>query len=512
MIILDKKYPATLEIIRDIHTDLKACLGRLNYNDSAQDSFMLSVSEIFANALKHTDIPPTSFKITLNTQGQQLFFTLMDNGGLFEYFDMMRRESEDQSTKIESGILETGGIGLFLSGRDFDSFTYDRIHDWNCYRLSTDSPFCVQKPLVLIIDDDPVQRDLLALYLSEDYIVQHAESGKAAMAWLEKTDKKTDLVLCDVVMREGNGVEFCMELQKDKVLALIPFIFMSGELKNPVAKIAENLPVNDFLQKPVQKDNVLKIIRRTLAKAQQDQQILGDRLDDEMTSALAPALPKNIESHEIILKWQAAEAGGGDIALHLPGNECDHIVVMDIMGHGAQAKFFLHSFAGYLHGFLSAQSSVNDPAKILMALSHFMHTDKIGEKTILTAQIVTIFKEGLLKIASAGHPAPLLCDGEDIRELEIEGAMPGLASDSVYESISLSMEPQQRLILYTDGLMEVGKNAKAMKMHTENMLSVIKSTRSVSINDCAEKIWHEFLEKTAVSLQDDALFVVIQRD
>lgn len=314
------------------------------------------------------------------------------------------------------------------------------------------------------------------------------------------------------MMEDGDGIEFCNSLQNDKALALIPFIFMTGNTKNTTAQIAENLPVNGFLQKPVRKDNLLKTLKRTLGKAQQDRQLLGDRLDDEITSVLAPSLPKKIDCYQISLKWQAAEAGGGDIALHLSGHECDHIIVMDIMGHGAQAKFFSHSFAGYLHGFLSAQSNVQDPADILTALSHFLHTDKIGEKTILTAQILTTSKDGTIKIASAGHPAPLLCNGENVREIEIEGAMPGLCPDTIYESVSLSLEPKQRLIMYTDGLMEVGKNAEAMETHESNMRETIKLTWPLSIAESTAQTWNVFLEKTAASLNDDAILIMIQRD
>lgn len=512
MIFLDKTYVASLDSIRAIRTDLESCLGYLTFSDRVRDSFILCASEIFTNALKHADIQPKTFKIVLRKQGKILHFILMDDGSLFENFEMKRHCSVVQSTKIEPCVLETGGIGLFLAGRDFDDFAYRRMQKWNYYHLSTSSPFSEKKPIVLIIDDDPVQRDLLALYISETYTVKHAESGRAAMVWLNEVDEKPALILCDVVMSNSNGVELCMELQKDKNMALIPFIFMTGEPENPVAKIAADLPANDFLEKPVQKYYLLKSLKRTLSKAQQDQRLLGDRLDGEITSVLAPSLPKKIGCYKISLKWQAAEAGGGDIALHFPGNGYDHIIMMDIMGHGAQAKFFSHSFVGYLHGFLSAQRNVQDPGQVLTALSHFLHTDKIGEKTILTAQILMISKDGTFKIASAGHPAPLLCDSEGVRELEIEGAMPGLIPDTVYESIKLSLKPQQRLILYTDGLMEVGGSAEDMETHKNNMIDVIKSVRTIPVCESAEQIWNNFIEKTAGSPNDDALFIILQRD
>ena len=91
MIVLDKEYPAALTSIRELHTDLRACLTRLNYNDSDQDSFMLSAAEILTNALTHTKTPTSSFKVELHIQGPKLHFTLMDDGAPFEDFYLMHQ-------------------------------------------------------------------------------------------------------------------------------------------------------------------------------------------------------------------------------------------------------------------------------------------------------------------------------------------------------------------------------------------------------------------------------------
>lgn len=512
MRLLEKTYEASAKSIRDIHVDLKVCLLRLGYCESEQDPFLLCASEIFTNALKHTNRAPTSFKVLMDIHGNKLLFQLIDDGFAFKNFETKHQASKEQSATMKHGVLETSGIGLFLAGRDFTDFTYTRMEEWNHYSLSAPSPFLQQKPSVLIIDDDPAQLDLLTLYISTSYSVQQAVSGQSAMEWLNKTESPPNLILCDVIMQDGNGVDFCLTLQKSKDLALIPFIFMTGTPENLTAKTAENLPVNDFLTKPVRKENLLKIIKRTLSKASQDQRIIGERLDKDITSILSPALPDKIGDYNMALKWQAAEAGGGDIVLHLKGDNCDHIVVMDIMGHGAQAKFFSHSFIGYLNGFLSAQSDVQDPGIILTALSRFLQTDKIGEKTILTAQILTILENGALKIASAGHPLPLLQNEAGLNEIQIDGAIPGLDPQASYSSTTLNLKAGERLMLYTDGLMEVGADADAMEVHECNIKKHIKAQHSTELNNAATEIWNYFSKQTDSAPNDDTLFILLQRD
>ena len=238
----------------------------------------------------------------------------------------------------------------------------------------------------------------------------------------------------------------------------------------------------------------------------------GERLDKDITSILSPALPDKIGDYKMALRWQAAEAGGGDIVLHLKGDNCDHIVVMDIMGHGAQAKFFSHSFIGYLNGFLSAQSDVQDPGVILTALSRFLQKDKIGEKTILTAQILTILENGTFKIASAGHPLPLLQSKTGLQEIDIDGAIPGLDPQASYSSIDLNLKAGERLILYTDGLMEVGTDAAAMQVHERNIKERIEAQHGAALDKAADDIWNYFSEQTASAPNDDTLFILLQRD
>ena len=67
---------------------------------------------------------------------------------------------------------------------------------------------------ILIIDDEEKLRTLLTRIISlEGFEVLQAEDCKSASKRLEQTD--IDVVLCDVKLPDGNGVEFSKEI-KDK--------------------------------------------------------------------------------------------------------------------------------------------------------------------------------------------------------------------------------------------------------------------------------------------------------
>jgi serine phosphatase RsbU (regulator of sigma subunit) len=60
-----------------------------------------------------------------------------------------------------------------------------------------------------------------------------------------------------------------------------------------------------------------------------------------------------------------------------------------------------------------------------------------------------------LTLASAGHLAPLLIDGDDAQFVEFEVGVPiGVARDSQYHEATVSVPPNATLVAFTDGLVE----------------------------------------------------------
>ena len=82
------------------------------------------------------------------------------------------------------------------------------------------------KPLVLIVDDNPTNIDLLVNTLKEDYRLGVAKDGVKA---LEYTNKYLpDLILLDVMMPEMSGYDVCDSLKKVPETASIPVIFITA--------------------------------------------------------------------------------------------------------------------------------------------------------------------------------------------------------------------------------------------------------------------------------------------
>ncbi|MEM7587706.1 MAG: ATP-binding protein, partial [Acidobacteriota bacterium] len=112
-----------------------------------------------------------------------------------------------------------------------------------------------RRPTLLVVDDEPVIRQVLWNYLAQDYEVLTAASGAEALRTLQ--ERSVDLVLLDVMMPKMSGYEVCRELRRQHALAQLPVIFLTAksQTSDRVAGLAAG--ANDYLVKPVAKDELL---------------------------------------------------------------------------------------------------------------------------------------------------------------------------------------------------------------------------------------------------------------
>ncbi|MDZ4150181.1 response regulator, partial [Methylicorpusculum sp.] len=76
---------------------------------------------------------------------------------------------------------------------------------------------------LLIVDDMPLNIQVLARLLSDDYLIKVANNGFTALEIAKQTPP--DLILLDVVMPELDGYEVCKKLKEDPICRDIPVIF-----------------------------------------------------------------------------------------------------------------------------------------------------------------------------------------------------------------------------------------------------------------------------------------------
>ena len=123
-------------------------------------------------------------------------------------------------------------------------------------------------PNILIVEDDPMIRSFLKAVLeAEDYDVTEAESGAEMFAALD--GKNFDVIVLDIMLPDGNGVDFARTLRRTSTL---PIIFATAVTDTDTRRRAIGLMQVDYVTKPFDaKELVLRIRNiRTMAPVMED--------------------------------------------------------------------------------------------------------------------------------------------------------------------------------------------------------------------------------------------------
>ncbi|MFE6287076.1 SpoIIE family protein phosphatase [Streptomyces sp. NPDC057877] len=166
--------------------------------------------------------------------------------------------------------------------------------------------------------------------------------------------------------------------------------------------------------------------------------------------------PLRLAGLRVEVAYLPAQSGlhvGGDwfSAIELPDGSA-LFVVGDVAGHGVDAVATMAQLRFTAKGMVSTGSSPTGALSRLNTLLLHSH-DPHGTATMVLARYHP--EERRLAWAQAGHPPPLLKRGGEVRYLDRPaGMLLGATATPHYEEAECRLEPGDRLLLYTDGLVE----------------------------------------------------------
>jgi len=121
------------------------------------------------------------------------------------------------------------------------------------------------KRKILIVDDDPdVRHGMYVRLKANDYDICFAVDGLSSMA--EARVHQPDLILLDLGLPAGDGFVVIERLKAIPSLAVIPIIVVSARAGRDNHVRALKAGAKAFLQKPVDNDELLAVIRQALGE------------------------------------------------------------------------------------------------------------------------------------------------------------------------------------------------------------------------------------------------------
>lgn len=120
---------------------------------------------------------------------------------------------------------------------------------------------------VLIIEDDPILGKVMQrIFTSEHYSVILAATASSGMEACLK--ELPDIVLLDVVLPDGNGIDVCRQIKETPKIKHIPIIIVSGEAKSVDNKVAGlKAGAEDYVLKPFLPEELLERVAGILKRS-----------------------------------------------------------------------------------------------------------------------------------------------------------------------------------------------------------------------------------------------------
>jgi two-component system sensor histidine kinase/response regulator len=148
------------------------------------------------------------------------------------------------------------------------------------------------KASILVVDDDASNRRVMQRWLSPHWEVVEADSGSAALAYLRTA--AVDMVLLDVTMPGQDGFAICRLIKQQPRELFLPVLLVTGLDGQKDRNRGLEAGADDFLLKPVDRDELMLRIRAFLRLREQERTILGqvkelrrlEGLKDDMVSLL----------------------------------------------------------------------------------------------------------------------------------------------------------------------------------------------------------------------------------
>lgn len=333
---------------------------------------------------------------------------------------------------------------------------------------------------ILIIDDDPAIRDMLALYLrTQGYEATTVADGHTGLVYCAKAHPA--LVMCDLRMPGMNGLEVLAALIRD--YPDLPVIVVSGTGEISDAIQALKLGASDYLTKPIEDLAVLDhAVDRSLERARllAENRAYREHLE-AANKRLSCSLNQLEEDEEHARRIQFALLPQrrmlfGDIECSsylstsaiLSGDFVDYFSIdpehfgfymADVSGHGVSSAVITVLLKGYFSRYLENHRcyddrTILDPALLLAMLNRDVHAAHHGKYLAMFYGVIDLSNAQMCYANGGQFPFPLLCDEEGVREIGGRSQPVGLFEDARYTDQQLQISSCFTLRVFSDGVLD----------------------------------------------------------
>lgn len=392
---------------------------------------------------------------------------------------------------------------------------------------------------VFILDDDPPILRYLSTCLGRNgHKCRGFETAPALFDGL--ASGTPDLIIIDLFMPEASGLDVLREIKRR--CPDIPVIVSTASESQDDAIEALRASADDFVKKPLRDEIILSTVQRTLERARMKKEnrelldrlretnrilemyrtemekelVIAQKVQDWMMRVEFPAMHRFRFHHKRVPSIQV----GGDFIDIIQWREKEFrgIVFVDVAGHGVSAALIAPTFKTLVREIVKAE---RNPAVVMRRLFESGPRFFDGGRYASVVYILLNDIQGSATVAKGGQEPVVLVRagtaGPEIVDpmgypIGMDLGDPAMADD--FEEIALNLSPGDRLLLYTDGLVETAPEGRPDAVFgRERLYRLFHETRQLPLESCADTVFHEVLRHGGRKrFADDCTLAILNAD
>ena len=369
-------------------------------------------------------------------------------------------------------------------------------------------------PTVLVADDQPdVIAALRLLLRTAGFDSQGAGSVEDVRTHLAARD--FDAVLMDLnyardTTSGAEGLELISDLHSQ--LPHLPLIAMTGWANVETAVEAMRRGARGYVPKPWNNEALVQVLRSEIDHARAGRDATGEsarewREAQAIHRALLPSVLPDVPGVQLSWRWEPASGFGGDYYDAFPlGPDRLALCIADVCGKGLPAALLVSSLQATVRAFVDEQTPLHDVvARINRALCR---QGAHGRFVTLFLAVLDV-REGAMRFCNAGHNPPILVrPNGTVSRLDAGGTVVGVFDGAAYDSGRTAIGPGDRLLLFTDGLLEAGSLA-AHEYGDAQLVDTVSRHRTLDAGALLDRVFGDVHQWAGRRLDDDATALAI---